>query len=268
MNDFGRDFKLMSQMIIDQFPEGPLCIGLHNETTHNIVRDMSRFPSETTKNVNSVYSLCQMMKTFADILPKISPNMVWTHIAHSEGGLIANAVLTLCNNHMWLSDVQKYLKKHLIVATYGAVKPVPLEPILDAINTYSKRDVALFFGSLYVDKALDKITESPYTSTKKFRGYTYRVTVIDSMLSVEPMINIEMTTSLTLEQRVNMSWLNWLAYLQDCEDSPMVANAINRGIVDTVNNKAHAIQDHGFVEITYEQILKKNIDDFKKQYKV
>ncbi|MCE5319035.1 MAG: hypothetical protein LLG04_16945 [Parachlamydia sp.] len=179
MNDFDKDFRKMGQLIIDQFPEGPLCIGLHNATTSILPVDMSRFDSEPTRNADSVYSLCQMIKTFADRIHKINPNVVWTHFAHSEGALIANAVLSLCNQG-WLLDVQQYLKQHFVIATYGPVKPVPVEPVLDVVNTYSKRDIALFFASTYLDKDLDQITEDPYTSTKRHKGKTYKVTIVDS----------------------------------------------------------------------------------------
>lgn len=269
MNDFNNDFKQMSQLIIDQFPEGPLCIGLHNATTHDLRLDMGRFLDEPLFNKASVYSLCQMIKTFADLLSKINPNVVWTHFAHSEGGLIANAVLTLCNQS-WLRDVQKYLKEHLVIATYGAVKPVPSDPVLDVVNTYSKKDIALFFGSFYLNKALDQIAEDPYISTKVMGGKTYEVTIIDSKLPFDPLLKIkfEMPEVLTIEQRLNMSWMEWMSHHQDLEDSPRIAAAVNTTIVSTINEKVHAIADHGFAKDSYKSVLKKNIDDFREIYRV
>lgn len=269
MNDLDNDFRKMGELIIKHFPEGPLCIGLHNATTNFLPSDMSRFREEATYNEPSVYSLCQLMKTIAERVPKINPNVTWTHFAHSEGGLIANAVLSLCDQ-WWLSEIQRYIKKNLVVATYGAVKPVPSNPVLEAVNTYSKKDIALFFGSSYLDKPLDKITTDPYHSTKEVGGKTYKVTIIDSKLPFDPALKINFQPEfLTLEQRLNMSWIEWLAHLQEYEDSsPRLINALNEKAANVINEKIHAIQDHGFAQVTYQAVLEDNIDKFRDRFPV
>ena len=142
MNSFAGEFKTMGQQIVNQFPEGPLCIGLHNPTTRIIVLDMFRFADEGSLNERAVYSLCQLFKTLADRLPTKNPKMKWAHFAHSEGGLIGNAALTLCSES-WLTDTRRFLKNNVMTFTYGAVKPIPNEPVLKAINTYSTKDIAL-----------------------------------------------------------------------------------------------------------------------------
>lgn len=269
MNDLDHDFKSMAELIIDQFPEGPLCIGLHNKTTHNLFLDLRRFLAEPMLNEASVYSLTQLFKTIAERLPKINPNITWTHFAHSEGGLIANAVLSLCHQG-WLNDVQQYLKKNLVVATYGAVKPVPIDPVLDAVNTYSKKDIALFFGSSYLDQPLDKITQDPYTSTKIIQGKTYKVTIVDSKLPFDPALKIAFEPDfMTREQRLNMSWIEWLAHLQDSADnSSRLANSISANVANVINEKVHAINDHGFAQVSYQDVLKNNTDKFRQAYQV
>lgn len=269
MNDFENNFRKMAQSIINQFPEGPLCIGLHNPTSHNLVADLARFEYETESNSRAVYSLCQLIKTFADLLPKINPQMVWTHFAHSEGGLIANAVLELCQQ-AWLRETQKYIKEHLITATYGPVKPIPQEYALESKNTYSNKDIALFFGRQYLDKELDKIENQSYESSKSYQGKTYKVTIINSLTSAEPFLNIkfEQPQILTLEQRLKMSWVEWMAHHHEIEDRSLIGNAINTAIVDKINATAFSITDHGFGEATYQAALLDDIKSFKKDYKV
>ena len=268
MNDFNDEFKKMSQSIIDQFPEGPLCIGLHNPTTKMLVLDMLRFINEPELNEKAVYSFCQMLKTFVDLIPKINPDLVWAHFTHSEGGLIANAVLSLCDQWGWLQDTKKYIKDHLAVATYGAIQPIPDGPVLVAINTYSSKDIALFFGKTYLDKDLDKITRMPYTSTKALSGKTYTITVVESKLPDNPVLKmkLELPPILTVEQRLQMTWFERLGHIPDLESSPYLAYAIDQKIIDTVNNTHHFIDDHGFAEVTYQKTLENNIYDLRKKY--
>ena len=166
--------------------------------------------------------------------------------------------------------MQQYLKKNFIIATYGAVKPIPLEPVLDVVNTYSKKDIALFFGSFYLDKTLDKITEDPYISTKSVLGKTYRVKIVDSKLPLNPLIKFkfDMPATLTKEQRLNMSWFESLSLYQDPGDMPHLTSLINTKIANGINDTVHSIVDHGFAETTYQAVLEDDIKKFKNNYKV
>ena len=96
----------------------------------------------------------QMLLTFAEVLPLINPNLYFTHIAHSEGGLIAKAALT---NKEYGLEPQKarFIKEHLITATYGAVAPIPDEVVLRALNTYSKDDVTMLFAKKHLGLKLN-----------------------------------------------------------------------------------------------------------------
>lgn len=269
MNTFEGEFKRMSQAIVDQFPEGPLCIGLHNPTTNAILGDLCRFKNEPEMNERSVYSLCQMIKTFADRLPKINPNLIWAHFAHSEGGLIANVALTLCSQS-WLKETMKYIKGHLITATYGAVQPIPNESVLTALNTYSSKDVVLLLSKKYLDRDLDKIVQMPYNSTKIYDGKTYSATVVESKLPDSPVLKtlLEPPSAMTVEQRCQMTLVEKLAHTLSLNGSTYLACAFDKTIVDTVNHTNTAINDHFFGEVTYQEVLKKNISDLKRDYGV
>lgn len=91
------DFKAMGQSIVKNFKENsvfPLCIGLYNATNgiiSGLWRDWERLSAEWELNANSVIMLRQMVITLARTLPR---NVLWTHIAHSEGGLISKEVMT------------------------------------------------------------------------------------------------------------------------------------------------------------------------------
>ncbi len=260
-------FEQMGQTIVNLFPEGPLCIGIHNPTTHFLPTDMLRFTNEPEMNPVAVYSLCQMMKTFADLLPKINPKLVWAHFAHSEGGLIANAALDL-SNHPFLTETQRSIKSQLITYTYGAVKPISSDPVMDAINTYSDRDIALFFGENFLDRSLDQIQKKPFFSSKQYSGKTYKIVVIDSILPNDPLVKIqlEMPEIKTLEERLKLSWLEMLGYQEELNNTASIF--LNKLAIDKINETTLSIVDHGFKNATYQEALKDNIKGLRKGYKI
>lgn len=133
--------------------EKPLCIGFYNETNgivHGIGHDLIRFQDEWLLNTNSTVFLRQMMATCADLLPSY-PNLLWTHIAHSEAGLIANVVLT-SNVNRFNSHQTKFIKNHCITTAFGAVTPIPEDPVFKAYNIYSVDDITMHFAKKYLDK--------------------------------------------------------------------------------------------------------------------
>lgn len=164
------DFKEMGNTILDNLKKEnlfPLCIGLYNKTNGLITGffdDLGRLLKEWELNAHSVIIFRQLVITLAKILPR---QVLWTHIAHSEGGLIAREVLT--NSAYCLSkqnssmrdisgnyisaycDIKGFCQRQLITVLYGAVGPVP-NVVLHAINNYSKYDVAMRFASKYLDK--------------------------------------------------------------------------------------------------------------------
>lgn len=149
------DFEDMCKLIITKLTqEKPLFIGLYNQTVgkkYGILHDLRRLLNEATLNTRSFLPLRQMFATFGDLLSTIRPRLLWTHIAHSEGGLLSKYCLT--NTSWGLTTKQKMaLKGNLITLLYGAVAPVPDETVKSATNTYSVKDIAFFFAKKYLDK--------------------------------------------------------------------------------------------------------------------
>ncbi len=263
MNNFKEDFYEMSQGIVNQFPEGPLCIGLHNPTTHILPLDMYRFRNEPSLNANAVYSLLLMIKVFADRISEINPNIIWTHFAHSEGGLILNAVMKFIHEQRQHNETKKFIKKNFVAATYGAVKPLSSDYVLDAINTYSNRDIALFFGKNYLPKHLKGVAEGTFSHSHE--GKSYSITIVNSKTPEKQLLRFEKPEILTLEERLNLTWLESIARMEELNDG---STHLSYALIEKVNKTAFEIDDHGFMQDTYRAVLESNIYEFKKEYKV
>lgn len=148
-----RDFESMGTKIIGYLKQDrPLCIGFFNETKGtgiNILKDLRRLTAEWDLNARSVFSIRQLIYTLKMRLPR---HVLWTHIAHSEAGLICSEILTTGQYRLALpDDCCKFIKNQLITLAYGAVSPIP-NKTLYSINTYSREDIALRFASKYLDK--------------------------------------------------------------------------------------------------------------------
>ncbi len=218
-------FREIVDSLIEKLREAPLVIGLHNATKcvkAGIIHDAWRFSNEEFFNHKSVYSLLLLLKIVLNQVFNTNPHVKWAHFAHSEGGLIAHTALDVFNTYSHSPTLRMRVKNNLIIATYGAVSPVPDEHILLAKNTYSDRDVVLATKKKYFDKDLDKIKERPYISTKKIKENTYTVQLVQSVLFNEP------NTSFTPQSL--------------------------------------SIEDHGFLEPTYQKQLKKDLEELKGDY--
>ena len=174
------DFKDMGLSILNKLPfyKG-LAIGLYNSTkgiVYGLAHDYIRLNNEWYLNEKSILVFRQLISTLTNCLPK---HALWTHIAHSEAGLIANQVIGFETNPLPFSDeIKKFMKERLITLTYGAVAPVPNHVKL-AINTYSRDDVVMRYASVYLDihpspllpaddeleKQAEDLIENPYLAT-------------------------------------------------------------------------------------------------------
>ena len=240
-------FESRCEHIINEFPEGPLFVGLHNPTTTFILTDMVRFLNESEKNALGVYSLCQMFRTFAELIPEINPNLIWAHFAHSEAGLIANAAFKVCERWRFndsQKNIKNNIKNHMIVATYGAVKPIADDDVHLAINNYAKNDIALFFGKDFLDIDLDVITSPSYVSRKNYKGKTYTVTITESVRKRDP----------------------WLKLPPEVVSGKV--KIPNKFLIDKLNDLIYYIEDHDFTNESYREILKKDIDQLKRDFKI
>lgn len=274
MNKYESEFFGNFASVVKQFPEGTLCIGLYNHTTSFLPKDMSRFVNEPALNRESTYCLFHLLLTLSEILPLINPHVLWTHFAHSEAGLIAHSVFKLLEQHGGYSSnildtARKFIKKQLITCTYGAVHPVPDDPIYLAINTYTDRDIALTLGEKFIDRDLSKTLEQTFTSKKRVKDKTYTIKVVKTKLSTEPFLGVKFEPphrSLTIQEKIDMTWVDRLAQLMRLEEgSPHISYQASTTLIDTINAKVFSIQDHGFSEVTYQKALKDDVQFLKEE---
>lgn len=182
------DFENMGQKIIDNLPESPLCIGFYNASHGIVFDDLARMPNEWNINSFSVMIIRQTLATFAETLSSNkSRKVLWTHIAHSEAGLIANEILTTpgCYNlFRQYNGIDKFLKEHMITLTYGGVSPIP-DVVHLAINNYSKDDITRhWFAYKYLDKLPKPITNDDI-ELKELARKIYRETHLSQSYSAD-----------------------------------------------------------------------------------
>lgn len=246
-----KDFLKMVNSIVSELPELPLVLGLYNATAFSfcsvagIDLELLRFENEPMKNHRSVFSLAILMKIMvAEIFPK-HPNMKWAHFAHSEGGLIAHTVMDIFKPDISDPNQRKYIKDNLIIATYGAVRPVYNDLILLAMNTYSDQDIALsHFGKDYFDMDIDLIQKRPYTCSKEVQGKKYTVKLVKSKLD-------EIITPIRIPKHNSSSWRPGFRTKGDDFEELRVQ---------------YPIKDHGFLEISYQTALKGDIKELRNKH--
>jgi hypothetical protein len=94
-----------------------------------------------------------------------------------------------------------YIKKRLLVAAYGAVQPFANSPFFETFNTYSKEDVALFFGNKYhrwySDYEISIVNSTPYQDGNPFpfpegdhafTGETYQKALINDLKVIKNLL--------------------------------------------------------------------------------
>ena len=258
------EFLKSAKSVFDQFKEAPLCIGLYNPTfiqPFPTPVDMIRFPNERTLNKSAVFSLCQTFKTFAHLLPKMNPNLLWVHFAHSEGGLIANAALEACEE-CFFRDTHRYLKENFIGVTYGAVKPIADEYAKSALNTYSKNDIALFFGKDYIDSDIEEMVKKGEPIKKFYKGKTYTIKLIDCKTAFKPCVSmpVSMPERLSPKEFLALSFFERVAYRDEIDAAPWTTKVC----IDFVNDFFHRVKDHGFTEASYTEQLNKDANELKR----
>lgn len=122
--------------IIKKLSEGTLFIGLHNPTEGSLKKDYVRTNDEhLNKETPIVAKTRQFFSAIVEHLHKINPELLWMHIPHSEGGLIAlRAIEGLTPEHKSL------LQQKLLLFAVAPALPVPKKYGRDVINIYSQRD--------------------------------------------------------------------------------------------------------------------------------
>jgi hypothetical protein len=168
------------QSIVNMVPEGTLTFGMYNPT-HGLIMDCKRtFKERGGKDTSAVVSTRQYMVAISETLHKINPDLLWLHIAHSEGGVVGrNAIKGMTE------DQKDLLKKQLYVLGLGPAKPIPFEHGLEVANIYSKQDLITgWFALKYRDDPRYDIKFAPcrskfsertaYFADHAFLGGTYQ----------------------------------------------------------------------------------------------
>jgi len=116
-------------------PEGTLIVGIHNPS-QGFIRDCKRtFRERRGKDTPTVVRTRQFMVAISETLHKINPELLWLHIAHSEGGAISN------NAIKGMTEEQKdHLRQQLYFLGVAPAQPTPLEYGRGVSNIYSKQD--------------------------------------------------------------------------------------------------------------------------------
>jgi len=108
-----------------------------------IIGDLCRLTNEWRSNLPSALLLRQAFMTFVELLSGLRPNVLWTHIAHSEGVLITKECLT--DKKVGVSArLKEKFEHHLIVLAYGGVTPVPDGYSHKVVNIYSNSDITFY----------------------------------------------------------------------------------------------------------------------------
>ena len=130
-NDLAQNVRSLANMV----PEGTLTFGMYNPTK-GLIQDCKRTLQEQRgKETPTVVSTRQYMVAISETLHKINPDLLWLHIAHSEGGVIGR------NAIQGMTEGQKnLLKNQLYFLGVGPSKPIPLEYGRGVTNIYSKQD--------------------------------------------------------------------------------------------------------------------------------
>ena len=129
--DLGRNIQSVTSMI----PEGTLTVGMYNPT-QGMMNDCKRvFRERQGKDTPIVVRTRQMMVAISETLKKINPDLLWLHVAHSEGGLIGNNAI-----EGMTEDQRGLIQQQLYYLGIGPAKPAPLDYGYRVTNIYSKQD--------------------------------------------------------------------------------------------------------------------------------
>ncbi len=132
-----RELSDMGKSIFDKIPEGTLLVCLHNKCL-GVGFDSVRVQQEMMGvETPVIIQTRQFMVAIASTLDKINPNLLWLHIAHSEGGLIEYRAI-----EGMTPEEQQLMKKHLYSFAAAPAHPIPIDFANYAVNVYSSQDDA------------------------------------------------------------------------------------------------------------------------------
>jgi len=254
-----KDFEKMAEAIISQFKnEKLLCIGLYNKSM-GIIYDLKRLLNERAFNAESLLFMRQMLATFADLLPRINPNLLWTHVAHSEGGLILNYCLT--TPKQCLSPRQRdFIRRHLITLVYGGVSPVLDAVVYEKIATYSSKDIALRCVREFLDKT-PKPDDFNAIQERKRREFTEIAKEVHKKIPSDKKKSVE-----TLAEELMRGRDSYLKYIDEYPHFSTKNGHTVKIAESLVENSPLIEGDHAFLGKTYQVELTKNINTIREQW--
>lgn len=247
INNTKADFKDMGVAILRNLPEKPLCIGLYNPAK-GIISDCIGVLDKLKGVISD--SVCATNIFFTTIAEKLDqfPNkeLVWAHLAHSEGGIISEMAL----KQLRLLKHREHFKGRVLISSYGAVLPVPRNSAR-AKNTYSKADRATwprvkhYLESLGEDKLSEREKRFVISLVEPVNRYKDPVPPHPSELEKQFL-------KLSFSQRM---------HLLDSYTSDKVYGVadIYWALDDTLKGG-----DHGFQTETYQRALRSDLDEFRK----
>jgi hypothetical protein len=136
---------------MDDIPERPTCIGLHNKSEgmrNDIHRTIVDELLNRTMTTNAIKT-GEFIGLIADSLNRIQSQSFWLHIPHSEAGVLFNL------GHTMLTPTQKsLLQNQLIVFAIAPAEPISWRHCFESTNTYSDKDgVTGGFGKSYINNS-------------------------------------------------------------------------------------------------------------------
>ena len=176
-----KEFRVMGESITNKIEEGTLFIGIYNPK-HNIFTDLFRANKEikTTKDTPTIIATRQVLAALSAGLAKISPDLIWIHINHSEAGVINRRAIE------GMTEEQKaYFKEHFLPISLGPALPLGKNHALDPVNVYSRRDhVTKHFSKPYRNNPIYDIRfvehkssmwkQTAFIADHAFMGKTYQ----------------------------------------------------------------------------------------------
>lgn len=195
------EFSRMSSNIFDAISESPLYIGVYNPTS-GIVKDLLRVGNER-KGIDTpvVIQTRQFMEAIVNQIHEINPSLLWMHISHSEGGLIATQAI-----EKMTPETQALLQEHLLSFSYGPARPIPNHFGKNVLNVYSDKDyITGRFGKPYMNdpnytiKFVNCITplskRNFYIADHTFMGDTYQEALTGHIRSLRNIYKFYETTN-------------------------------------------------------------------------
>jgi hypothetical protein len=124
------------EFINELLPEKTLLIGFHNPTV-GLTGDLSRLAQELN-NIEDTPTVIRTRQFFSAIISgisKVNSQVLWKHIAHSEGGLVGRRSI-----EGMTPEEKALLRQHLIYLGLGPAMAMPKSYALSTRDVYSVED--------------------------------------------------------------------------------------------------------------------------------